>query len=220
LDRSQRPLHFEGAEEQVQTRRVGRCIGGGRWHRHLPLVSTSSGSSPGQGCTPAPEPDRSRPVQRVKRRAARAILSGAMRGIAVTTPLIIDSDLALDDWMALAFLLQSPEVDVRAITVAATGEAHAGPGVKNTLRLMALTGVEGIPVASGRTTPLAGTHRFPLALRLAMDFRLGLGLPRPRTRPSGGSAVALLRRTLLEAPAPCTLLALGPLTNLAQLFEG
>jgi len=135
-------------------------------------------------------------------------------------PLLIDSDLALDDWMALVFLLQSPEVDVRAISVAATGEAHAGPGVKNTLRLMALTGVEGIPVASGRTTPLAGTHRFPLALRLAMDFRLGLGLPRPRTRPSGGSAVALLRRTLLEAPAPCTLLALGPLTNLAQLFEG
>lgn len=136
----------------------------------------------------------------------------------MSLPLIIDSDLALDDWMALIFLLQSPEVDVRAITVAATGEAHAGPGVKNTLRLMALAGAPDIPVASGRKVPLEGTHRFPLALRLAMDFRLGLSLPRPRTRPSKEPAVALLRRTLLEAPAPSTLLALGPLTNLAELI--
>lgn len=133
-------------------------------------------------------------------------------------PLIIDSDLALDDWMALAFLLQSPGVDIRAITVAATGEAHAGPGVRNTLRLMALADAPAIPVASGRKVPLEGGHRFPLALRLAMDFRLGLRLPRPRTRPCGESAVALLRRTLLEAESPCTILALGPLTNLAELF--
>ena len=36
--------------------------------------------------------------------------------------------MAIDDWMAILYLLSSPQVDVRAITVVATGEAHAGPG--------------------------------------------------------------------------------------------
>src|SRR5690606_3265770 len=212
LCRTQRSLHLEGRKQQsLGPRRRGRRC---RWH-----VSPPASGGPSTAVRPRWTTRSARaqpvPVGRVHRDAPH---SGGR--ISMRLPLLIDSDLALDDWMALVSLLQCPEVDVRAITVAATGEAHAGPGVKNTLRLMALTGVEGIPVASGRTTPLAGTHRFPLALRLAMDFRLGLGLPRPRTRPSGGSAVALLRRTLLEAPAPCTLLALGPLTNLAQLFEG
>ena len=47
------------------------------------------------------------------------------------TPVLVDTDMALDDWMAIAFLRATPAADLRAITVAATGEAHAGPGVKN-----------------------------------------------------------------------------------------
>lgn len=39
------------------------------------------------------------------------------------TPLLVDTDMALDDWMALACLLMTPAAEVRAITVAATGEA-------------------------------------------------------------------------------------------------
>ena len=40
-------------------------------------------------------------------------------------PIIIDTDMAPDDWMAMLYLLQSPLMEVKAITVVATGEAHA-----------------------------------------------------------------------------------------------
>lgn len=135
------------------------------------------------------------------------------------TPILVDTDMALDDWMALAYLLMTPAADVRSITIAATGEAHAGPGVKNALRLLALTNAPAIEVAAGRKTPLACDHRFPLAVRLLMDFRFGLSLPRPKARPSSRSAVEMLRAALEQAEEPVTVLTLGPLTNLAELLE-
>lgn len=137
----------------------------------------------------------------------------------MTAPILVDTDMALDDWMALSWLLMSPEADVRAITVAATGEAHAGPGMKNALRLVALAGAPPVDVAAGRKTPLQGTHRFPLAVRLLMDVRFGLSLPRTKQRPSSLTAVELLRQKLAEATEPVVMLSLGPLTNLAEVFE-
>lgn len=135
------------------------------------------------------------------------------------TPILVDTDMALDDWMAVAYLLQTPAADVQAITLAATGEAHARPGVNTALRLLALTDAPAIDVASGRKTPLQGGHRFPLVVRLLMDVRFGLSLPRAKHRPSTKSAVEVLRRKLTEANEPVVMISLGPLTNLAELFD-
>lgn len=131
-------------------------------------------------------------------------------------PCIIDTDVALDDWMAILYLLSSPQVDVRAITVAATGEAHAGPGVRTIQGLLALTTTRGVPVAAGRSTPLRGQQAFPLLLRLAMDVRLLLRLPKPLEPASTLDAAALLRQEITTSPQPVTIVALGPLTNLAE----
>ena len=131
-------------------------------------------------------------------------------------PCIIDTDVAIDDWMAMLFLLGHPQVDVRAITVTATGEAHAKPGVRTVQGLLALTGHGSTAVAVGRSTPLRGQQAFPLALRWAMDVRLFLRLPRPLQPAAQQSAVALLAEQITEAPQPVTIVALGPLTNLAE----
>jgi inosine-uridine nucleoside N-ribohydrolase len=138
-----------------------------------------------------------------------------------TKALLVDTDMALDDWMAIAFLRASPHVDLRAITIAATGEAHAKPGVKNALRLCALADKGPVDVAAGRATPLKGTHAFPWFIRLIMDLRFGFNFwPRATQSPSSDDAVTVLRKQLERAPAhePVTILALGPLTNLAELF--
>ncbi len=76
-------------------------------------------------------------------------------------PVIIDTDMALDDWLAILYLLNHPEVIVKAITVTGAGEAHCGPGVSNALKLISLTENNNIPVACGRETPLAGEHTLP-----------------------------------------------------------
>ncbi|MBI1256309.1 MAG: hypothetical protein GC204_02450 [Chloroflexi bacterium] len=132
---------------------------------------------------------------------------------------LIDSDMAMDDWMAALFLLKSPFVNVRAITIAATGESHAGPGADTALRLAALTNAAQVEVAAGRSKPLKGDHSFPVFVRLMMDARLFLTLPRPVHKPSNESAVALLSRCLNESPEKAILVALGPLTNLAEVLS-
>lgn len=135
------------------------------------------------------------------------------------TPCIIDTDMALDDWMALVYLLYAPDVDVRAVTVCGTGECHTGAGVRTGLGLLALTGRSGVPVAaSRRTRPLRGRNAFPLPVRLGIDLRLGLRLPTPRERPAALEAVDLQIQLLERAQEPITIIALGPLTNLAELL--
>ena len=134
------------------------------------------------------------------------------------TPVLVDTDMALDDWMALCFLRSTPSANLRAITIAATGEAHASPGVKNALRLCALAGKGPVDVAAGRTTPLKGSRKFPWYIRLIMDFRFGFSWAAAAQPPSGDTAVEVLRRQLDAATQPVTIIALGPLTNLAELF--
>jgi inosine-uridine nucleoside N-ribohydrolase len=133
-------------------------------------------------------------------------------------PMIIDTDVAFDDWMAILFLLHSSRVDIRALTAAATGEAHAGPGVQTLLRLLALSGHPAVPVAAGRRMPLVGKHTFPLALRLIMDIRFGLTLPKPQQQPTKETALQILQQQLRTTAEPMEIIALGPLTNLAELL--
>ncbi len=134
------------------------------------------------------------------------------------TPLavIIDTDMAPDDWLAILYTLQRQDVTVKAITVVGTGEAHCGPGVQNALGLAMLAGQPDIPVACGRETPLVGAHAFPDEWRLDSDAMLGLRLPDNPNEPAAQSAAEMI----LAAPPGLTLLTLGPLTNLAEALQG
>ncbi|MFN8487927.1 MAG: nucleoside hydrolase [Caldilineaceae bacterium] len=133
-------------------------------------------------------------------------------------PLIVDTDMAFDDWMAVTYLLAEPLVKLKAITIAATGETHSRFGVQNALRLLTLADSPFVPVAAGRTSPLQGSHQFPWFIRRMMDFRLGLTLPRPQYKAAGKTAVELIIEQLRSAAEPLTILALGPLTNLAEVI--
>jgi pyrimidine-specific ribonucleoside hydrolase len=132
------------------------------------------------------------------------------------TPFLIDTDMAIDDWMAIAYLLQCPSVSVRAITVTGTGEAHARPGLGNALRLAAFSKAEQIDVAHGRAAPLRGSHAFPLPIRMIMDLRFFVSFPKARHRPAAAPAVSVITQHLLAAESKVVVVALGPLTNLAE----
>jgi inosine-uridine nucleoside N-ribohydrolase len=135
-------------------------------------------------------------------------------------PTIIDTDMAADDWLAILYLLEHPDVDVKAITVAGTGEAHCPAGTRNALDLAALAGRPEIPVACGRETPLAGNHTFPREWRERVDSLMGLSLPENPNDPTGESAAELLSRIVRESPQQVDVVALGPLTNVAEALEG
>lgn len=134
-------------------------------------------------------------------------------------PVIIDTDMAVDDWMAILYLLNRTDVTVKAIAVTGAGEAHCGPGVENALRLVHLAGKTNIPVACGRETPLEGDHTFPEEWRAHVDSFAGQDLPAAKNPNTSQDAVALLQSILTASAEPVTVLTLGPVTNIAELLR-
>jgi inosine-uridine nucleoside N-ribohydrolase len=132
----------------------------------------------------------------------------------VHRPVIVDTDLSFDDYIALLYLLQHPAIDVRAVTVV-NGVAHVGPGVGNADRLLALVGRRDIPVAGGPDGALSGQRAFPGGWRNIMDYGIRLLLPWVSTPVPALSASELICQQCLASDKPVTFVALGPLTNLA-----
>lgn len=131
--------------------------------------------------------------------------------------LVIDTDMSVDDWMAILFLLHRPDVSVKAITVSGTGVAHGEAGARNAIRLLDLDGRSGIPVAYGRETTYPGGHAFPDAWRPPIDNMIGIPLPPPTGPPSALSAADLLVDTAKQGRVE--ILALGPLTDIADALR-
>src|SRR4030081_4013988 len=70
-----------------------------------------------------------------------------------TKKIIFDTDPGTDDAMALMLALNSPELDIRAVTVV-PGNVTAKQGLENALRMMSLANRCDIPVAAGAQHPL------------------------------------------------------------------
>ncbi|MEO8077169.1 MAG: nucleoside hydrolase [Acidobacteriota bacterium] len=130
----------------------------------------------------------------------------------------MDTDAGADDVMAIALLLASPAVRVEAVCIT-TGLAHVQPGAANILRLLELAGRSDIPVYLGRPVPLSGSRQFPAEWRRESDMLTGVTLPRARRSPEPRSAREFLAERLRDRAHPVDVLALGGLTNLAQVFQ-
>lgn len=131
---------------------------------------------------------------------------------------IIDTDAGSDDLMAIAFLLSRPDVRIEAVTLA-NGMAHVPAGGRNILRLLELAGRRDVPVYLGRETPLSGTAAFPAEWRRLADELPGVTLPEATRSAEHTRAAEFLAKRLVDATQPVELLALGPLTNLAEAFS-
>ena len=164
------------------------------------------------GCAPGTAPSGSPPATEGAAGPSASLRAGE------PLPLLIDTDVAPDDLVALAFLVGSPKVEVRAITVSGTGEAHCGPGVDVVLRLLERLDAPPIAVACGRETPIAGDHAFPDAWRTGADDGSGLALPVTSREPFAGDAVQLIGETTdavdgLRVPMPPARPAAGSSTT-------
>ncbi len=133
-------------------------------------------------------------------------------------PVIFDTDMAHEDMFAALYLLSHPNVDVRAITVTGTGEAHCSPGVEHALGLVTASEHGEIPVACGRETPLAGNHVFPAEWRQSADEAYGKPIP-AGGKASQLSAPELIIEILQGSDKPITIVAVGPLTNVAEVIQ-
>jgi len=127
--------------------------------------------------------------------------------------IVLDTDPGVDDALALLLALSSPELRVEGITTV-VGNVSQEKANRNALKLLEFLGVEDIPVARGAERPLVEEPR------AAEDIHgpEGLGralLPEPRLRPDSRSAVELILDEAEELDGRLTLIAVGPLTNVA-----
>ena len=130
--------------------------------------------------------------------------------------LVWDMDPGIDDALALILALKSPEVQVLGITTVA-GNAPVEMTSTNARCILEFLNA-GIPVAMGAANPL--NHSLEDALSYhGPDGLGGCGLPSPMTPLYPAKAWDFLARLVLDAPGELTLLATGPLTNVAYAFE-
>jgi purine nucleosidase len=129
--------------------------------------------------------------------------------------LLIDTDTASDDAVALIMALRSPKVNVLAITVVA-GNVPVEQGTHNALFTVELCGAE-VPVHTGAGTPLAR----PLEDASWFHGQDGLGDQgyRPANRAADQEPAVDAMVRLITANPGIEVITLGPLTNLALALE-
>ncbi|MFC7642808.1 nucleoside hydrolase [Streptosporangium lutulentum] len=127
--------------------------------------------------------------------------------------IIIDCDPGIDDALAIVLAHGSPDLEILGITTVGGNVGLAGT-TDNALRLREFLGFTGVPITPGSAGALLRTRVD--AARVHGPSGLGAALLPPATLPvSGGHAVDFIVETLRAAPGEVTLVAIGPLTNVA-----
>ena len=130
------------------------------------------------------------------------------------TRVIIDTDPGVDDAVAILLALASEELDVVAITSVA-GNVGIDATTLNARRLVELAQRPDVPVARGSARPLNGDPQLEVSVHGA-DGLGDLDWDEPAVAEHELGAIDLQYRLITEAPT--TIVAIGPLTNLANLL--
>nr|MDQ3579169.1 nucleoside hydrolase [Actinomycetota bacterium] len=127
--------------------------------------------------------------------------------------LIVDTDPGIDDALALLYLAAQPDAEIVAVG-SIHGNAPAAQTAANARRILDLVGLTRVPVAIGAWRPLAQPLQTAEFVH-GPDGLAGHGGAVADLVRGGESAAEQLVRLARAHPGELTLLALGPLTNVA-----
>lgn len=130
--------------------------------------------------------------------------------------LVIDTDTASDDAVALVMALRHPDITVEAITVVA-GNVALEQAVQNALYTVEICEAE-VPVHAGASCPLRRTLDTAHHVHGRDGFG-DIGLPLRGRRPAGDRAAAALVEVVDHHAPAIDIVALGPLTNIAEALH-
>ena len=131
-------------------------------------------------------------------------------------PVLIDCDAGSDDALAILAALNSPDLEVVGLTTVG-GNATIDDTTRNALAILELMGRADIPVWRGAGSPLVGEFRY------GYDYHgqagVGIELDPPTAREQPETAVDAMVQAVLDRPGELTVIALGPLTNVARALQ-
>lgn len=126
---------------------------------------------------------------------------------------IIDTDPGVDDLAAIYLALASSELHVEALTTV-YGNIEVETSTRNALSLLELASKSDIPVYRGASKPLIRQPYFAKHIHGNNGFG-GVEAPNPTVSEAKEYAAIEIVKRINEAPNEITIIALGPVTNVA-----
>ncbi len=128
--------------------------------------------------------------------------------------IVLDTDPGVDDALAFMLAFSSPEISVEAVTTV-DGNVDVEKDTRNALQLLEFLGRGDVPVARGAERPMLRSMEHAESFHGStglMDARL----PTPKGRADARSAVRMILDEADRLGRDLTLVAIGPLTNIAS----
>jgi inosine-uridine nucleoside N-ribohydrolase len=131
--------------------------------------------------------------------------------------ILLDCDPGHDDAIAILLAARSPALKLEAITTVG-GNQTLAKTTRNALKVCSVAGIRDVPIAAGMDRPLVRD------LQVAADIHGesgldGPALPEPDLTPAPMHGVDLLIEKLLASDGDLTVVATGPLTNVAAAIR-
>ncbi len=139
------------------------------------------------------------------------------------TPIIVDTDMGFDDWMAILYLLNNANIEIKSFTVDCAGETYCPKGAANLTKLLVLAGKPDIPVFYGEEPPSTIPCQFPKVIR---ESAAKMAVPGFKDIEGTSNykkyAAAHIETSVAQAGkdgAPLTIISIGSSTNIAQAIQ-
>lgn len=138
------------------------------------------------------------------------------------TNIILDLDTGIDDTLALLYVIaRSDEFNLLGVT-STFGNVETETSARNSLTILDLFGRTDVPVFIGERAPEGKTAYQVMPYIYRIHGRNGLGevdFPSSQRKPEEESAVSFLSRMITSHPDDLTIVATGPLRNLAEVYR-
>ena len=127
--------------------------------------------------------------------------------------IILDTDPGVDDALALLLAFSSSEIEVEAVTTV-DGNVDVEKETRNARQLLEFLGRDDVPVARGANHPMLRTMEHAESYHGKTGLRDAV-LPEPKTKIDKRGAVQLIIDEVGSLGKDLTIVAIGPLTNVA-----
>jgi len=144
----------------------------------------------------------------------------SVQGLDGQIPIIVDTDMGTDDWMALSYVVGSTKANLLGVTIVGNGLAPCNEGVRNARYLLGLSPEDADrPVGCGSTWPMDGYASYPQLWRRNAADIMGETALSPQHEESYVDGPTLLADLLANSPEPVLILAIGSMTNIATVLK-